>query len=110
LKVGKPREKCTASMALITVYNRLRSRLTMTFTGSETFTIRIPVGGNAPICVLPGTYDINSNAPGYHNDSAQHDIQPGGCYWYQIYNKDEQPPEATCSPNVGDYHRPAAYQ
>jgi hypothetical protein len=110
LKVSQPREKCTGSMALVTVYNRLRSRLTLKFVGPETFTIRIPVGGNAPVCALPGTYDIVSTAAGYYNDSAHHDIQMGGCYWYQIYNKDQAPPTGTCSSNLADYHRPATYQ
>lgn len=110
LKVGKPRERCTGGMALVTVYNRLRSTLMLKFVGPETFTIRISASGTAPICIVPGTYAITSTAPGYHTETATHDVQSGGCYWYQIYNKNEQPPEATCSPNIGDYHRPSTYQ
>lgn len=110
LKVGKPREKCTGGMALVSIANFLRTTLTMNFVGPENKTVRVPAAGTERVCLLPGQYRVTNNAWRYRDDTPDNelkDLQPGGC-WYMYYwdKRDAQPENVTCSFNVGDYHRP----
>ena len=110
LKVGKPREKCTESMAYMQIYNFLRVTLTLTFAGPEQFKVRVPADNNIMVCFIPGTYTISSIAPGYKFKSDTHDIQAGGCYWNKHYREDATPPDVNCSLNHSEYKRPTAFK
>ncbi len=106
LAVGRPRERCTGSMALVRVTNRLSSALTVQMAGPESKTVYIPFGGEAFICVLPGSYQLTNRAAGYYTYTSTRDFGSGGCHSYQLQDLSDftQPPG--CSTNAGDYHRP----
>ena len=65
LKLGKPREKCTESMAYMQIYSFIRVTLTLSCAGPEQFKVRVPANGNIAVCHIPGTYTVSSSAPGF---------------------------------------------
>jgi len=108
VKIGKPREKCTGSMALLTVYNYMHTLLSLKMVGPETKTVRIdPNGGSQSVCVLPGDYQMTAIAPGYKVEADTHNIAAGGC-WHLTYwdKRDAQPTGLSCNPDISQYHRP----
>jgi hypothetical protein len=106
LKVGRPREKCVASMALFSILNHLRAQLTLRISGPESIVVRVPAGQSEAICLLPGAYTIVESAPGYITETDTSDLSTGGCHYFKFWDTDEEKPGGTCSTNVADYHRP----
>lgn len=106
LIVGRPRERCTGSMALLRVVNWLRSTLFLRLAGPESKTISVPTGGEARVCVLPGTYTITQSAAGYYTEVDTQSLG-GGCVLYRFWpSGGAAPPSDGCSNNPGDYRRP----
>jgi len=106
LSVGRPRERCTGSMALLRVVNWLQSTLFLRLAGPESKTISVPTGGEARVCVLPGTYTITQSAAGYYTEVDTQSLG-GGCILYRFWpSGGAAPPSDGCSDNPGDYRRP----
>ncbi|OQA21986.1 MAG: hypothetical protein BWY63_01046 [Chloroflexi bacterium ADurb.Bin360] len=107
LAVGRPRERCTASMALVRVVSWLPSRLTLQMVGPETKTVYVPANNELRVCVLPGTYTITESAPGYYTEVDTQTLGGGSCSIWRFWDQDGAvPPDDGCSGNPADYSRP----
>jgi len=107
LAVGRPRERCTASMALVRVVSWLPSRLTLRMEGPENKTVYVPASSELRVCILPGTYTITESAPGYYTEVETHTLGGGGCSIWRFWDQDgAAPPDDGCSGNPADYKRP----
>jgi hypothetical protein len=99
LAVGRPRERCTGSMALVRVTNRLSSALTVQMAGPESKTVYIPLGRGfhlRPARLL----SLTNRAAGYYTYTSTRDFGSGGCHSYQLQDLSDftQPPG--CSTNA----------
>ncbi len=96
---------CQGGMAKIHIDNHVPGQLTISISGPENWTLRIPAYQSRNYCFYAGTYSYYGSVPGYGSKSGTISFDAGDCQCWDWYTG-APPIGCDCSNNMGDYSRP----